>query len=77
MDAELKIHKLERDNAALKSINKQLCDHIEVLNSKLRDMNYPIPNVDHSDYEFSLHQHCKDEPKSEDDGHSGTIKHFQ
>ncbi len=30
-----------------------------------------------NDNEFNMHQHWRDEPKSEDDGHGGTIKHFQ
>lgn len=29
------------------------------------------------DYEFNMHQHWNDELKTEDDGHGGTIKHFQ
>lgn len=29
------------------------------------------------DYEFNMHKHWKDEPKSDNDDYSGTIKHFQ
>lgn len=29
------------------------------------------------DYDTNMHSHWKDEPKDKDDGHGGTIKHFQ
>ena len=29
------------------------------------------------DNDFNIFQHWKDKPKTEDDGHGGTIKHFQ
>lgn len=36
-----------------------------------------VSNSMSSNFEFNMHQHWNDEPKSEDDGHGSTIKHFQ
>ena len=35
------------------------------------------PSKAMDDYEFNMHRHWKDEPKTDDDDYGGTIKHFR